>query len=197
MKKLTYFAAISSLALLTACSSSPKKDTSKAKAPECVFPNTTAVAPGWVCDEPVPGLEVTAVGVAVATKAGISYQKDMAALDARGRLAEQMKVRVNKMVKSYVGTTGGSETETLDAAASSTAKSITSQDLVGSKIYKSRTAPDGTLFVLVGVDSINAEKIAKHAVRTSMNNDNALWQQFKAKQSFDEMAEGIAQQDVN
>lgn len=159
---------------------------------DCVFPDTNVGAPGWVCDEPVAGLDVQAVGISEKSAAGISFMKDIAAADARGRLAEQMKVQVQKMVKKYLGTTGRGDTETVDAAASSTLKTITKQNLVGSKIYKSRTGPKGRLFVLVGLDGNAAKRIAETALKTSMNNEQALWQEFKSKKSFDEMAADIA-----
>ncbi|MDH3325277.1 MAG: LPP20 family lipoprotein [Gammaproteobacteria bacterium] len=159
---------------------------------DCVFPNTEKAAPGWVCDEPVPGLDVQAVGIAEPSKAGVSFMKDMAAADARGRLAEQTKVRVSKMVKKYLGTTGVADSETVDAAASSTLKTVTSEELVGSKVYKSRTGPNGRMFVLLGLDAAAAERIVAKAAKTSMNNDKALWQQFVAKKSYDEMAADIA-----
>ncbi len=160
--------------------------------PDCVFPDTNTPAPGWICDEPVPGLDVQSVGISEKSSAGISFMKDMAGADARGRLAEQMKVRVQKMVKRYLGTTGVGDDETIDAASSSTLKTITNETLVGSKIYKSRTGPNGRLFVLLGLDGSVAETIAKNAVKTSMNNEKALWQKFMAKKSYDEMAADIA-----
>lgn len=168
------------------------KNVNQAAIPDCVFPNTNMGAPGWVCDEPAPGLDVQSVGVAEKSQAGISFMKDMAAADARGRLAEQMRVRVQKMVKKYLGTTGVGDSETVDAAASSTIKTITNEVLVGSKIYKSRTGPNGRLFVLLGIDAAAAAKIVEAAAKTSMNNEKALWQQFVAKKSFDEMAADIA-----
>ena len=91
------------------------------------------------------GLELQAVGIAEHSAAGISYMKDLAAADARGKIAEQFKVRVDKMVKSYIGTTGVSDSETVDRAAESVLKTITSETLTGSKIYKSRTGPNKRL----------------------------------------------------
>lgn len=163
-----------------------------ADVPDCVFPNTEQAAPGWICDEPVPGLDVQAVGVAEPSKGGISFMKDLAATDARGRLAEQFQVKVSKMVKRYLGNTGVGESETIDAAAESAVKSISSQTLVGSKVFKSRTGPGGRLYVLVGLDPTAATQSAQGAVATSMKNDQALWQKFMAKKSFDEMAADIA-----
>ncbi|MDH5544949.1 MAG: LPP20 family lipoprotein [Gammaproteobacteria bacterium] len=166
----------------------------KQEVADCVFPNTETAAPGWICDEPVPGLDVQAVGISEKSGAGMSFMKDIAAADARGRLAEQVKVKVNKMVKNYMGTTGRGDSETVDAAASSTLKTISSENLVGSKVYKSRTGPNGRLFVLVGIDENAAKKIAETALKTSMNNEKALWQQFVAQKSHDEMAAEIAKE---
>ena len=163
---------------------------------DCVFPNTEKAAPGWICDEPQPGLDIQAVGIAEASKGGISFMKDIAATDARGRIAEQLKVKVSKMVKKYLGNTGVGDTETVDAAAESTVKSISSETLVGTKIYKSRTGPNGRLFVLVGMDSASAAQSTKAAVSTSMRNDRAMWQKFMAQKSFDEMEAGIASTEV-
>ena len=192
MKKVL-FAMMAGSVLLSGCSSEPKKPAKEAVY-DCVFPGSNQPAPGWICDEPVNGVAVSAVGIAEPSKAGVSYMKDMAAADARGRLAEQLKVRVQKMVKRYLGSTGTTDAETVDKAASSTTKTITDQTLIGSKVYKSRMGPNGRLYVLVGLDKDAVAQITKQAVKTSMNNDQALWQQFKAKQSFDEMAKSIAEQ---
>jgi len=192
MNRITIGLTTAALAIsLVACGG---KDASKpvAVVHDCVFPDTNVPAPGWVCDEPVPGLDVQAVGIAEKSKAGVSFMKDMAAADARGRLAEQTKVRVQKMVKKYLGTTGVADTETVDAAASSTLKTITTEELVGSKVYKTRTGPNGRMFVLLGLDAAAAERIVQKAAKTSMKNEQALWQQFMAKKSFDEMAADIA-----
>jgi len=194
MKIQIIFALVAGSLVLTGCSSEPKKPQQAEY--DCVFPGSDKPAPAWVCDAPVEGVEVSAVGIAEPSKAGLSFMKDMAAADARGRLAEQLKVRVEKMVKRYLGSTGVTSTEVVDKMASSTTKTISDQTLIGSKVLKSRMGPDGKLYVLVGLDKDSVAKITEQAVRSSMNNQTALWQQFKAKQSFDELAKEVAQQPV-
>jgi len=175
--------------LLSACGD----DKVKQAAPDCVFPDaTTTPAPGWICDEPVEGIEVAAVGSAAKSAAGHSFMKNMAATDARVQLAQRMKVHVQNMVKQYAETTGAADTETVDKVNTSVTKQITDQTLVGTKIFKSRTSPSGTLYVLVGMDGGATAKAAEAALRTSMNNDQALWQQFKAQKGQDELAASIA-----
>ncbi len=158
---------------------------------DCVFPNQQA-APGWVCDEPMPGLEIQAVGTAEKSVAGLAYMKDIAKSAALGNLAEQFKVKVAKMVKKYIGTTGMGSEETVDAAASSTIKTLSSKTIQGARVYKTRTGPEGRLYVLVGLDANKTKILVENAVKTSMKNERALWQEFKAQKSQDEMAAGIA-----
>lgn len=187
---LNVFAAVTaSILMLTSCSSGEVKEA----AADCVFPDAPATeAPGWICDEPVEGIAVAAVGVAEKSAAGHSFMKNMAATDARVQLAQQMKVNVQNMVKQYAETTGAADSETVDKVNTSVTKQITDETLVGSKIYKTRTSPNGTLYVLLGMDPTTMATAAENALKTSMNNDRALWQQFKAQQGQDEMAAAIA-----
>ena len=175
--------------LLTGCGS----DEIKQAAPDCVFPDSpTTDAPGWVCDQPVEGVEVSAVGVAEKTAAGHSFMKNMAATDARVQLAQSMKVHVQNMVKQYAETTGAADSETVDKVNTSVTKQITDETLVGTKIFKTRTSPNGTLYVLLGMDATMAAQATENALKTSMGNDKALWQQFKAQKAQDELAADIA-----
>ncbi|QIZ85449.1 hypothetical protein HF888_15000 [Bermanella marisrubri] len=176
-------------ATLAACSSSPKQ----AAVPDCTFPDAPQVAaPGWVCDEPVDGLAVSAVGSADKSGAGINFMKQQATAAARVQLAQMMKVQVQNMVKQFAETTGVADSETVDLVNSSVTKQITNESLVGTRIYKTRRSPNGALYVLVGLDDQAASKIHETALKTSMNNERAMWQKFQAKKGFDELAKEIA-----
>jgi len=192
MKMNTGFIGISGVMLtllLTGCGS----DEVKEAAADCVFPDAPNTdAPGWVCDQPVEGVEVSAVGVAEKTAAGHSFMKNMAATDARVQLAQSMKVHVQNMVKQYAETTGAADTETVDKVNTSVTKQITDESLVGTKIFKTRTSPNGALYVLLGMDATMAAQATENALKTSMGNDKALWQQFKAQKAQDELAADIA-----
>jgi len=194
MKIKTRFSLIASMItmafFLTACSGS---DDVKQAAQDCVFPDAPGdAAPGWICDEPVEGVEVSAVGVAEKSAAGHSFMKNMAATDARVQLAQAMKVHVQNMVKQYAETTGAADSETVDKVNTSVTKQITDETLVGTKIYKTRTSPNGALYVLLGMDPSTAAQATQDALTTSMGNDKALWQQFKAQKGQDELAASIA-----
>jgi LPP20 lipoprotein len=176
------------MTLVTACGSEGVKEVA-----ECVFPDATdTAAPGWICDEPVEGIAVSAVGTAEKSKAGNSFMKNMAATDARVQMAQAMKVHVQNMVKQYAETTGAADSETVDKVNTSVTKQITDQTLVGTKIFKTRTSPNGTLYILLGMDANAAAQATENAVKTSMNNERALWQQFKAQKGQDELAAAIA-----
>jgi hypothetical protein len=186
----TVATAISMAMFLTACSST---DEVKLDFADCVFPDApSADAPGWVCDQPVEGVAVSAVGVAEKSAAGYSFMKNMAATDARVQLAQAMKVHVQNMVKQYAETTGAADTETVDKVNTSVTKQITDESLVGTKVFKTVSSPNGDLYVLLGMDAASAATVTQNALKTSMNNDKALWQQFKAQKGQDELAASIA-----
>ena len=194
MSKITNLLLTSVIALgVAACSSAPAK---VEKVAECVFPGSDKEAPLWVCDAPVEGMTVGAVGSAAKSDAGIAFMKQMAATEARVQLAQNMKVQVQNMIKQYAETTGAASAETVDRVNTSVTKQITDQTLQGTKIFRSIVGPDGTMYVLVGLDEAGAQKLTETAVKTSMNNDQAAWQQFKAQKGQDELAAEIAKQKV-
>lgn len=179
---------------LSACSSAPKPE--QLSVDQCRFPGTDKEAPAWVCDERVPGWPVTARGSAELTSAGLPFQRQMAMTDARVKLAQQMKVRVTNMIKQFAETTGSGSAESLGKVNMSVTRQITDQTLFGTRTIKSATAPNGRYFALVGLDDEAVEEMTKVAIKTSMDNDRALWQEFLANKAQDELAEEIARQRV-
>lgn len=166
---------------------------SKGPVEECVFPDDTKIAaPGWVCDQPVDGFPMAAVGSAEKSGAGHDFMKQMAATSARVQLAQRMRVGVQNMVKQYAETTGVAKGETVDLVNSSVTKQITDESLVGSKIVNTLSSPAGRFYVLIAMDPESVSKAAESALKTSMNNDRALWQKFQAQKGQDELAAEIA-----
>ena len=194
MNKAAYLVAgVAMSAILAGCGGKTKEDVA-----DCVFPDAPGTeAPGWICDEPVEGVEISAVGSADKSAAGHDFMKQMAATSARVQLAQRMKVKVQNMIKQYVETTGAADHETVDKALTSVTKQITNETLVGTKIYKTRTSPTGSLYVLLGMDPNSVETAAQNAIKTSMNNERALWQQFKAQKAQDELAVEITKMEGN
>lgn len=198
MKRVMSFALAAVAVSIAGCGgggSTPVRPEPVVQAPECVWPDSpTVAAPSWVCDVPVEGIAVGAPGSAQKTAAGYEFQKQMAATAARVQLAQRTQVRVANMVKQYAEVTGSGSTETVDMVNTSVTKQITDQTLIGSRIYRSTTSPAGTVWVLMGIDEASLSQTAERAVRSSMGNDAALWQQFKAQKGQEEMAAEIANQ---
>ena len=118
--------------------------------------------------------------------------KQMAATAARVELAQTMQVEVQNMIKQYAETTGAADSETVDMVNTSVTKQITKETLIGSKIFRQMPTPSGGMVVLVGLDADTVNKLAEQALKTSMNNERALWQKFQAEKSFDELANEIS-----
>lgn len=165
---------------------------------ECTFPDDgTTLAPLWICDAPVEGVEISAVGSSQPTKAGYNFQKDMAAAHGREQLAAQMRIKVRKMIKRYAETTGSGDSETVDKVNLSVSKLITSETLVGSKIFYCLTNPNTkVLYVLIGFDAAVMQNNVQDAVKTSKRNDRALWQKFQAQKAQDELAAEISKMET-
>ena len=194
MKKLALVISMVAASLLAGCLATPPavKAPAATKAPDCLWPGTSQAAPGWTCDEPVEGVAVSATGIHEKSAAGLQFQKDQAAASARVALAQQYKVHVANLVKQYLETTGVGSSETVDKVNTSVSKLITNQTLEGSRLFKSAVSPSGAMYVLVGMDEKVAASQTQQVLKTSMNNDPAVWQQLKAKQGQDELAAAIA-----
>jgi hypothetical protein len=181
-------------ALIVAGCASDKEKGVKLTIEDCYYPYSKVEAPGWVCDQPVEGIEVSAVGSARKTAAGLDFMKDQAATSARVQLAKTLKVRVSSLVKQYAEVSGGA-TESVDAASSSLNKVITDQNLSGSKLYRTAIGPDGTLYALVGLDAKAAKAYTEEVLRTSMKQEKSAWVGLRnnTQQSEDELAKAIAE----
>ena len=178
---------------LVACSSSPEDTATNMAVAECVFADgSNQPAPEWVCGAPVEGIELSAVGYSEKSAAGHNYMKQMAATAARVELAQVLSVDVQNMVKQYVETTGAADSETVDRVNSVVTKQITEQTLIGSQVMRQMPTPTGGLVVLVGLDPQQAATMSESILRTSMNNNAALFQKIQSEKSFDELAEEIA-----
>lgn len=165
------------------------------KVAACVFPDSDNEAPQWVCDGRVEGVIVGAVGSAERSDAGIAFMKQIAANKARVQLARNMKVQAGNMIRQYAEITAGSE-DAVDGATTSVIGRFTDQTLDGSRIFMSIVAPDGEMFVLVGLDQPATEKLAEAAVKNSLSNNPSAWKKFKSKKSQDELAAEISKQQV-
>jgi len=155
-----------------------------------------ATAPNWVCDNG-NSIEGGLFGVGSAEKSplGISFQRTEAAAAARDALAREIKVKVANMFKQFQATTGIGDAQTAEKATQNVSKQVAKATLSGSKIMKTWISPKGTLFVLVGMPDPKAvAQEVKKAVKTTFHNDQALWQEFKAKKAQEELDAAVAKE---
>lgn len=173
-KSVTGIALASALALgLTGCGGSPDFDKCMEKGQE---------APQWVCVPEMAG-GVAAVGSAEKSPAGPSFQRTEAMANGRDALARSISVKVKNMFKNFTQVTGVGDAATVDKMSSNVSKQVANQMLNGSQQKKRWISKDGTMYVLVALDPNAAVETTKAIARTSMKNDQAMWQQFQAKKA--------------
>lgn len=143
-------------------------------------------APKWTCI-PEYGDAYAGLGIAQKSLAGMDHMRRVALANGRSDLAQQIEVKVKDKITLYTGTTGVAKSETVDKSIESVTKQVAKVDLVGSKAVDMWSAPSGALYMLVTVSQKDANTQIKSNIRTSFKNDEALWQQFKAKNALEEL----------
>jgi hypothetical protein len=145
-------------------------------------------APNWVCDPSMEG------GMAAVGSASNGLDRDMQRIEAMGKardeLARQMGLKVKNMLKNFSQATGFGENQTMEKVTTSVSKQVAEQTLVGSVQKGSWKSPDGTLFIRMVIDQNKMVEIAqqtKESFKTSLRNDEALYQQFQAKKAMAEL----------
>ena len=122
------------------------------KANKCLFPKSREIAPDWVCKKKDEKLAVSAVGYSAKSRAGPEFMKDMAAADARNKLANRMHESVRRKIADKDEIKG-------KAPNKAAIEKLTQANLEGTKILKTAYAPRGGMYVLVGLDKAGAEKL--------------------------------------
>jgi len=138
MKKISIYTLLSSTILLSsACGPTTK--------PECSYPGSdNMAAPTWICDQSaIKGYSLTAIGIGEKSPAGPAFTKSEAMMDARLNLSKKASAQTKGVEKT---TTKSSKNDRW----STVKKSRLSAKLVN-KLIKVHTAPDGRVFVLLGI----------------------------------------------
>jgi hypothetical protein len=144
------------------------------------------LAPKWTC---VPMVEGAYAGVGISPKsaAGVGHMRRVATANGRSDLAQQIKSQVKDKVETFTRTTGLGDAETVDNVNTAVSKQVAKVDLQGSKAVDSWTSPSGSLYLLVTVPEATVNGEVKAAVKTSFQNDQALWQQFQSKNALESL----------
>lgn len=127
----------------------------KKKNIRCVFPKSKKRAPNWVCNASASGLAVAAVGSAAKSGAGIAFMQQMADADARLHLARIL----HGSARQSLANGKDADAKITEGHDSALITKIADESLLGTKIMKRAYGPDGTLYVLVGVDETSAQKL--------------------------------------
>jgi hypothetical protein len=195
MNNIVRISALVSVLALVGCESTQTKPAPRPAAPAAPVvsvPSNSplAGAPTWVLNPTIEG-GISAVGSAPTTAAGLAFQRTRALANGRDELARQISVEVNNMVKEFVQTTGIGSAETVDTVASSVSKQVAQASLAGSRQQNTWIGNDGTLYVLVVMKKDTIAEATKqayeNAVKTSMGNDQALYQQFLSERAMGEL----------
>jgi hypothetical protein len=101
----------------TAFAEAKRSEFKAIKSKKCVFPKSRKRAPSWVCGEQDENIETSSVGSFAKSKGNLAFREQMAAANAREKLAGKMN----------------------------------SEILEGAEVLKSTIAPNGTLYVLIGI----------------------------------------------
>jgi hypothetical protein len=187
MKRIISIALVAGLGFFIGCSNkTPKKIQ-----PACEIDG--AKAPSWICDG---GANMTggifAVGSAPKSPLGIGFQRSEAMAHARDELARELELKVKNMFKTYLSSTGVGDNQTAERVAQSVSKQISNKVLRGSRLLQTWISPKGTMYVLVGIrNNDELKKAIKQAAQTTFKNDEALWQEFKAKKAQEELDAAI------
>lgn len=167
--------------LFTGCGSkNPDPDQLKS---ECTIGGQEA--PRWACGLHHDDRYYAAVGTAKVGKLGFGFARKEALADARANLAQQVALDVKARTTQFARSTGVGDDETVERVVENVSKQVARVTLHDSQqaAYWENPA-DGSIYLLVKVDKDKVDETAKQAIVSSYRNDDALWQQFQAKQAL-------------
>lgn len=172
------------LGILSACSNKEPREEKREITP--IKSAQYKKLPDWVL-QPEYSKGIAAIGQAKIGQAGLSFAKTEALANARNELARQIGVQVDNMFTSYVNTTGIGPNQTLEKVATDVSKQVASVSLKGSKQLNVWISEDEEVYVLVGVDN----SVVNEQAKTTLNNELAMYQEFKANKAQEELAKEI------
>lgn len=167
---------------VAACSSTTNKTASdklQVNLPtlQCTFPDSPQqTAPNWVCDAPVDGLAVQAMGMNDNGAAGIGHQRKLAMVDAQTLLAAQLKNKTELAIESYSATKGQAGQMMIAKKSSITQSLHVDRVLSGVRVYQSIMSKGKVYYTLVGMDEATLKANIKKVVKQSIKTNDTLWQ---------------------
>jgi len=185
-KSLKSLLLITITALIVTGCSDKSPQVKKESVPSFQCKQENVLAPRWTCIPEVDGY-YAGVGVAEKSAAGIAHMRRVALMNGRSDLAQQIQSQVKDKIEGFTRATGNGSDETVDKVSTAVTKQLAKVTLKGSKAVDMWQAPSGAIYMLVTIPEENINSEVKKAVKSSFKNNNALWQQFQAKQALDQL----------
>ncbi|WP_127026065.1 LPP20 family lipoprotein [Rheinheimera mangrovi] len=178
--------------LFSGCAST----TEKINYDHCMFPDAPKKsAPGWICDQPVEGLYMQAVGYSAKLASGPGMMKDIAAAEARNQLATSFSTdvasKLTRVTSEKLAGPQSASTDTIERIQ----KNVSAMEIVNSKIYRTQYSPSGNMYVLIGIDAKAYEQNINKLLNQSVDTENPeLYRKFllqEAEAALDKAAEKL------
>lgn len=145
------------------------------------------LAPKWTC---IPFIEggIAALGTAQNNIAGdYGMQMEEAVANGRTALAKRVELKVKTLFTNWKNVTGGGTNQTYEKNIKTVSKQTANLTLKGSRLVESWKTNRGTLYVLVAMDNKPVTNALGRNIKTSLGNEQALWQQFQAQKAQGEL----------
>ena len=172
------------VAIISGCSSVPSKVAKGYSNP------SLDGAPGWVLD-PTSTPGIVAIGSAALGLGGVQFQRTEAMAAGRDELARILSLKVKNSLENFARQTGIGDSQTFDKVTKDTSRQLAKETLNGSRQKDLWLAQDGTMFILVMLESKSVAEAAKRAIRSSFTNDNANFQQVESAAALKELDANI------
>lgn len=134
-----------------------------------------------------PNSDDALYGVGQSKKQNPSLAKSVATARARTEVSQAVNVKVSSMMKDFMSESGiGENAQALEFSEAVT-KQVTDNALAGCIVKEAHVAKDGTIYILVEypLNSIRQKTL------DAANKEEAMYNEFKANQSFDDLEKSI------
>lgn len=130
---------------------------------ECTHKDApTVAAPLWVCDVPIEGYAISAVGFSEKRPTS-SMTTSAATAEARTKMAAEFATSISEGMREYQKFVQTEESEAFMIDQDTIRESVTAATLFGSKVIRTLTSPNQGQYVVVAMDketfTANAEKL--------------------------------------
>ena len=171
---------------LIGCGAKPSVDTDYTTSSRPAAPEVPADVPTWFMDTPSED-DTYYYATAVADMRSMQNAINRATQDGQRQLSEAIKVQVQSMVKNYTQEAGINETVDVIEFYESVSKSVSNNTMSGAKVLKKfpymKSGGGYKAYVLVGL----SKSAVQGEVVSSIQNEEAMYAQFKASQAFKEL----------